>query len=81
MSILGKTKELITSNYKRYLISSAVTFSVGFITVLLAQWEGVTLQNIQNGAILGIIFVALRAGLKALLEYALTILPKKESEK
>jgi len=60
--------EQTKSNLRRWILSSAVTFLAGFSIVLLAQWEDITLASFQTGSIVGIIFLAVRAGFKALLE-------------
>jgi len=56
---------------KRYLVSSLVTFLTAFLTVILAQIDGITLESFKDGAIVGVVFTAIRAGIKALLEYTL----------
>lgn len=53
---------------KRYFISSVVTFAAGMAIVLLGSWDQITLASFQNGAIMGVLFLAVRAGVKALLE-------------
>ena len=62
----------MSQNVKRYLISSGVTFASAFVVVLLANWELTTLEAIKTGAIGGVLFTALRAGVKALLETSLS---------
>jgi len=58
------TKETL----QRYLISSAVTFFAGFAVAVLPLLDNLTLESIKNGALFGLVFVGVRAGLKALLE-------------
>ena len=53
---------------KRYIVSSLVTFATAFATVLLASIDSITLETIKTGAVVSVLFVALRAGVKALLE-------------
>ena len=53
---------------KRYFISSALSFLAGFAVVVVADLDTITLESFQNGAWVGLVFVALRAGLKAVLE-------------
>ena len=60
--------ETIRENWKRYLISSCVTFVVGFFISLLAQFENITPEAFSNGAIVGILFVSVRAGVKMVME-------------
>lgn len=56
-------------NIKRYLISSGVTFITAFCVVLLANIDSLTLESFKDGAFIGIMFTALRAGVKGLLEF------------
>lgn len=63
----------MNTNLKRYLISSAVTFLSGFALVLLSQWDSITLASFGDGSIMGVLFVALRAGVKALIEYLISL--------
>ena len=53
---------------KRYLISTAVTFTAGFAIALIPNLDNITLENIGTGALAGVVFAALRAGVKAVLE-------------
>jgi len=53
---------------KKYLTSSLLTFVTGFAIALAPVMDSITLESIENGAIVGVLFAALRAGLKALLE-------------
>jgi hypothetical protein len=53
---------------KRYLISSAVTFITAFCVAILPSIDTFTLADFKNGVIVGAIFVAFRAGIKAVLE-------------
>lgn len=58
---------------KRYLISSFDTFLAGFLTGIVPMLNALTIQDLSWGAlkatILGIVFVGVRAGIKALREY------------
>ena len=58
------TKETL----KRYIISSLVTFFVGFAIVFVGEIDTISLESFKDGAFLGLIFAAVRAGIKALLE-------------
>ena len=57
---------------KRHLISAGITFLTGFAVVLLANIDTLTIENLEQGAWLGVGFAAVRAGVKAVLEYFLT---------
>ena len=59
----------MNTNTKRWLISTGITFLTGFILAILPQIDTITLETIQNGAVLGVVFAALRAGVKAVFEY------------
>lgn len=68
--------EKFKSNWERYLWSSAVTFLAGVLTVLLSNWDQLTLQAFKDGSFLGAFFVAIRAGVKAMFELWLARLTK-----
>jgi len=53
---------------KRYLISSLVTFFTAFSLAVLPVIDSITLDNLYSGALVGVLFVGARAGVKALLE-------------
>lgn len=54
--------------FKRYLVSSLITFASAFAIVVLASIDSLTMESIQSGAIASLLFTALRAGVKAVLE-------------
>lgn len=54
--------------FKRYAISSAITFLTTFGIVMLADIDSITLESIKTGTVVGLVFIAIRAGLKAVLE-------------
>lgn len=54
----------------RYVVSSAITFFAGFSIVLLAQIDSLTVESLKDGSFIGVLFLAVRAGVKALLEAA-----------
>lgn len=58
----------MNQNLKRWLISTGVTFSAGFAITLLADIDHITLVSLHDGALVGIVFAAIRAGVKAVLE-------------
>lgn len=61
-------KNMNTKILKRYLISSLVTFAAGFAFVFVAGIDAFSVESAKNGALLGLIMAASRAGLKAVLE-------------
>ena len=56
---------------KRHLISAGVTFVTAFAIYFLTVIDSLTLENILGGGIVSVLFVGVRAGIKALLEYFL----------
>jgi len=67
-------KKLGENNIKRYVISALVSFLAGFAIVILADINSITLESIKNGSIAGLIFVAIRTGIKGMLEYILSVI-------
>ena len=61
---------------KRYVVSSLVTFVTAVCIVLLAEVDGLSLSSLKDGTIVGIGFVAIRAGIKAVLELTLSTFNK-----
>lgn len=56
---------------QKYLVSSLITFVTGFALVFVGNIDSLTLESFKNGAYVGIIFTAVRAGIKALVEWFL----------
>ena len=62
---------------KRYIASSVVTFLTGFLGAVLMSLQTLTLSELlEAGALIGILSVALRAGIKALVEFLPVLLKK-----
>lgn len=53
---------------KKYLISSLITFITAFAIAILPHIDGLTLDTITNGSLVGLLFAGVRAGIKAILE-------------
>ena len=53
---------------KRYLISSTVTFSTGFCMIMVSEIDNITLESFKDGTVVGVLFTAVRFGIKGLLE-------------
>lgn len=51
-----------------YLVSSIITFLTAFLGMLILVIDKFTLESFETGAWVGIIMVAIRAGIKTLLE-------------
>ena len=54
---------------KKYLISSLVTFLGGAALVLVTQIDNITLESFRDGSVVGTLFIVVRAGVKALVEW------------
>jgi hypothetical protein len=58
---------------KTYAVSSLITFLTAFGLVIVSHIDTLTLTTIKNGALAGLLGMALRAGVKALIEYLLSV--------
>ncbi len=56
---------------KKYIVSSIITFITGFCLVLVANIDSLSLTSLGDGALTGLLFVAIRAGFKAVAEWFL----------
>jgi hypothetical protein len=52
----------------RYIISTAITFAAGFLVVVTPEVQNLSVDALQDGALLGIILAGARAGVKAVAE-------------
>lgn len=71
-----ETEDSINNNtnvMKEHLKSFLVTFLVAVAMVLVANIDNITLATFENGAIYGVLFASLRAGVKAVLELVISI--------
>lgn len=68
----------INKTTKRYLISSVVSFFGGFLLVIVQDIDNITLDSFKDGSFVGMAFLALRAGVKALAEYLIIIIGNKK---
>ena len=59
---------LQTEEVKRWAISSLITFLAGFALVILPSLDTLNLADLQGGALIGLLFAGVRAGVKAVLE-------------
>lgn len=64
-------------NWKRYAWSSLVTFLAAFLIAIAPNIDSISLVDLGNGTLVGLGFIAIRAGVKALIEYLLSVLIKK----
>jgi hypothetical protein len=65
-------KDFVKQNWKRYAVSSFVTFLSTFFLVLSMELESANPETLDIAVLFGIIMVAVRAGFKAFIE----IVPK-----
>ena len=59
----------MNDTYKRYIVSSLITFLTGFMIAIVPLMETLTPENFGKSAIVGIVFAGVRAGIKALSEW------------
>lgn len=62
------TMEAIKNNWKRYTLSTVVTFLTGFSMVLVQEIDNLTIEALRTGGLLGLLFAGFRAGIKAVAE-------------
>lgn len=55
-------------NTKRWLVSTGVTFLAGFAIAVLPKIDTLSLSSLGDGALVGVVFAGVRAGVKAALE-------------
>lgn len=61
----------LSSLQKKWLVSSLITFVTGFGMVLLSEIDNLTMASFSDGTYVGVLFLAVRTGVKAVLEYLL----------
>lgn len=58
---------------QKWLISSVVTFFTAFAIATLPLIDNISIETIKNGAIVGVVFAGVRAGVKALFEFFISV--------
>lgn len=58
--------------WQRYAFSSVTTFLAAFLATVLMDIDNISLESFGDGTINGILFVSVRAGVKALIELWVT---------
>lgn len=61
---MDKLKE----NWRRYVVSSIVTFLSGFCVAIVPVLETLDMSDLKTSAIVGLILVGIRGGVKLLME-------------
>lgn len=69
------------SNAKRYIVSSLITFVSSFLLVFATEIQSIDLDTFTKSAIVGACFAAVRAGIKALIEFLVPLIMKLTSKK
>lgn len=59
----------MSDKLKEYLISVAISFIAAFSVAVLPFIDGLSLEAVKEGALIGVIFAGARSGVKAVLEY------------
>lgn len=59
---------------KRYLVSSGVTFLAAFLLVIVTFLKDFSVDTFNYAVLSGVLTAALRAGVKALVEYLIPLL-------
>lgn len=52
--------------------SSIITFAAGFAIAVVPHLDSLTMESLKNGTLIGILFAAVRTGLKMVFEAFLT---------
>lgn len=55
----------MSETHKAYLKSSVITFVATFASVIIVEIDSLTVQSFQDGAVMGLLFAGIRAGVKA----------------
>ena len=55
-------------SWKKEIKSFVITFFVGFLMVIYTELDTFTLDSFKDGAYVGVIFGAIRAGIKGVIE-------------
>ena len=53
---------------KDYIKSAVITFVAGMALVIVPEIDRISLESFQDGALVGLVFTAVRTGFKMLLE-------------
>lgn len=65
-----------TFSWKKEFKSFVITFLVGFLMVIYAELDNFTLESFKDGAYVGVIIGAIRAGVKSVIELFLALFSK-----
>lgn len=62
---------IINETMKRYFWSTLVTFIAGVAIVVVPALDSLTLEEVKDGALVGLLFSGVRLGVKMALEFFL----------
>jgi len=60
----------MSKNTKEHILSAVTTFLTGFLIAVLPLIQTVTVEQIETGAVIGILLAGARAGVKFLVQWA-----------
>lgn len=63
-------------SWRKELKSFIITFALGFFMVIYAELDSFNLETFENGAYWGVVFGAIRAGLKGSIELIILLFRK-----
>jgi len=61
-------KQLLKDHWKRYVISSVLSFLSGFAIAVIPDIGNLGIESLRDGSLVGLLFLGVRAGVKGLLE-------------
>lgn len=62
----------MNQHIQEHLKSALITFFVAFAIVIVPQIDNLSTESFSDGTLVGLLFVAIRGGVKALLELFIT---------
>lgn len=71
------TISTIKNNWKRYLVSSVITFLAAFLFVIYPELDTLSTLDLKDGTAIGLLVSGIRVGIKAVIEYLLSLMGHK----
>jgi hypothetical protein len=62
---------VINETVKRYFLSTLITFLAGVAIAVVPELDTLSLQDVEQGALIGLLFSGVRLGVKMTLEFFL----------